>query len=98
MDTCRACGTPLDDVGLTNCEREECDRDRTRHKARVERIKASLSIEAIARMERGDMPECFELTRAGATALAGLLMAALRQNQEMAARLKAVSEESNKIH
>lgn len=90
MELCKICGAPLDAGGFTACGlagAEKCHRDRATFEAQVEESKAALDLHILARMERNEMPECFQFTRAAGVAMAQLLMEALRQNQEL---LKAV--------
>ena len=88
MDMCPDCGNPLGDNGFTNCNSDpKCDRDREDFQGKVDAAKAALDLHVLARIERNEMPPCFEATRASTVALAGLLMEALRQNQEMLAHV-----------
>lgn len=88
MKACRECGRPLDEGGLTNCDKPGCDRDRSLFWFRVEEARERLDLEAVAKMERGIMPESFEPSGPGVVALAELLMKALRQNQELVSKLR----------
>jgi hypothetical protein len=54
----------------------------------VEAAKKVLSLEMISRMSTGDIPECFEFTRATGVALAQLLLTALQQNQAMVSGIR----------
>jgi hypothetical protein len=91
METCEACGNPLDDAGFTNCGKiEACDKDRVAFAVKVENVKLSITLPALASMEKNEMPACFAPTREAVVALAAMTMQALRQNQEMADRLRAI--------
>lgn len=92
MKVCSECGNPLDDAGFTNCDTRAtpCSRDRMAFDRQVEDIKAALTLPALASMEKNEMPECFEPTRASTVALSGLLMETLRQNDAMAKQLRHI--------
>lgn len=88
MNVCERCGAPIDPAGFTNCggqneDYELCKRDRTKFEAEVEESRKALDLQVLALMEKNEMPECFEPTRAATVAMARLLMQALRQNQEL---------------
>jgi hypothetical protein len=97
MLMCPECGNPLDEYGFTNCggkvKGSECELDRGMFLARVEQIKRTTSLQALAKMEENQMPQCFTPTREAIVALAAMLMTAMRQNQEMAERLRVYTKD-----
>lgn len=85
MDICKECGSFVGDNGLTEkCgNATPCERDAPTFYAEVERVKSSIDLHALARMERNEMPACFQATRAATVAMARLLMESLRQTEEL---------------
>lgn len=96
MLMCPECGNPLDDAGFTNCGKSkgsECERDRGMFLVRVDEIMGATDLHLLAKIEENQMPQCFQADRATVVALAKMLMTALRQNQEMAGRLRSYTKD-----
>jgi len=91
METCKTCGNPLDEFGMTNCNQaEKCSADRAEFALDMQRIKEAMTLPMIESMSKNEMPACFEPTRAFSVAVCGMLMEALRQNQQMADQLRSM--------
>lgn len=86
---CDQCKVELDESGFTRCFVPGCAHDRAAFDREVEQAK-QIDLAVVAKIEKNEMPACFAPTRAGFVALASLLMEALRQNQAMAERLRAL--------
>lgn len=98
MNKCLVCQVDLDDAGFAAaCPRRlPCRRDLPAFESEVTLTKEALNLQTIAEMEKNRMPDSYTPIRAEVVAMSQLLMQALRQNQTMMEKLKALGIDISK--